>query len=128
MIDVLTQSPPATAAEFLREWHRGASPGSGRADEDVPAFVPAPLREFYAGVRNRQDAIVQGRLIDPAELRLDEGLLTFYVENQAVYFWATEPSAHDPPVWGRVNASDAGWEKEGEPLSRSLCRWRSSRQ
>src|SRR5687767_1395075 len=111
MIDILKRSPPGTAEQFLRAWHGGGSPASPRADEDVREFVPAPLREFYVAVRNRPDAIVQNRLIDPAELRLEDGQLLFYVENQAVYLWATAPSAHDPPVWGRENVPDASWEK-----------------
>jgi hypothetical protein len=120
MIDVLTRSPPGTAAQFLREWHGEGLPASARAAEDVPEFVPAPLREFYVAVGNRPDAIVQNRLIDPSELRLQDGQLLFYVESQAVYLWATEPAAQDPPVWGRENVPDASWEEEGEPLSRFL--------
>jgi hypothetical protein len=119
MIDLLTRSPPGTAVEFLRAWHGGASVPLA-LDVDVPDFVPASLREFYVAVRNWPDAIVQNRLIDPTELRLEDGQFLFYVENQAVYLWATEPAAADPPVWGRENVPHASWEKEGEPLSRFL--------
>jgi hypothetical protein len=120
MIDLLTRSPPGTAVEFLRKWHGGESPASARADQDIPLFVPRPLREFYVAVQNWPDAVVQNRLLDPTELRLEDGRLLFYVENQAVYLWATSPSADDPPVWGRENVPDASWEKEGEQLSRFL--------
>lgn len=47
--------------------------------------MPAPLREFYVALRSWPDAIVQNRLIDASEPRVEDGRILFYVENQATY-------------------------------------------
>jgi hypothetical protein len=54
----------------------------------------------------------QNHLVDPAEV---DGLLGFYVENQAVYRWAYRAGEADPIVWGRYLHEDA-WTAEAERL------------
>jgi hypothetical protein len=61
----------------------------------------------------------QNFLLDPGKLKIRDGLLEFYVENQYCYQWGTLPEADDPSVFGRKSLSDP-WEPEGITLSEHL--------
>lgn len=68
----------------------------------------------------RPSDFVQNTLVwDPTWAR-DGDKYVFYVENQAVYVWATDGDGDDPVVWGRFNKPGEPWLAEQEPLSRFL--------
>jgi hypothetical protein len=52
-------------------------------------------------------------------VREEDGRLLFYLENQAVYRWATLFDGDDPPVFARYETVD-DWEEEGVTLSEHL--------
>ena len=98
---------------FVTAWH-GAS--SERPIAIDPTF-PAPLREFHSLVSGRPRVLVQNSLIEPSELVVEDGRVLFYIENQGVCLWSTEPQGADPPVYFRMNEKGALWRREAEPLS-----------
>ena len=53
------------------------------------------------------------------QLRIEEGHLRFYIENQGAYEWSTLPDGDDPPVFGRYSRKDR-WEQENVTLSEHL--------
>jgi len=57
-------------------------------------------------------------LLAPDDLTLGgDGRLTFYVENQGVYVWATDPRGEDPSVRGRFDEVGEPWIDEEVSLS-----------
>ena len=68
----------------------------------------------------------QNKLVAPEDLErsttwhgleeVDDKVI-FYVENQGVCVWATEPEGDDPPVYRRMNEWNAAWVRESETLS-----------
>ena len=61
----------------------------------------------------------QNFLLAPDQLRIKDGLLEFYVENQYCYQWGTHIGGDDPPVFGRSETTNP-WEQEGIALSEHL--------
>jgi hypothetical protein len=60
-------------------------------------------------------------LLAPIDLDVDgDGKMIFYVENQGVYLWATDPQGEDPVVWGRFNEEGEAWAREEVLLSEFL--------
>jgi hypothetical protein len=97
--------------------------------------MPAPLRLFYDVIQRWPDAIVSNVVLAPPELphlrkeawahtSIDDGRLTFYVENQGVCKWGTSPEEVDEArVW--IRGSTLGgeidtWALEEPPLSAFL--------
>jgi hypothetical protein len=120
LLNTLVPPSASTLTRFLRAWYGDPRSDPGTSEPEVPAFVPDPLRAFYRAADRWPEAVVQNRLLAPDELRCERGRFVFYVENQATYLWATEPSVEDPPVWGVENEPDVRWQKEDERLSRFL--------
>jgi hypothetical protein len=120
LLALRTDSPPQERLRALRafveRWH-----GPGSDDEPPPsgarATVPAPLAELHRIVAGIPRATAQNRLIPAGDLCVEDGRIVFYVERQGASDWATEARGLDPPVWMRLNAPDACWEREEEPLS-----------
>jgi len=103
--------------EFLAAWF-GAP--RERRPEELPALAPKALKDFHSLVASWPGLFIQNQLLGPGELSQAEGRIVFYVENQEVFAWATEPGGGDPPVWGRWNEPGEEWQLEEEPLSRFL--------
>jgi hypothetical protein len=106
---------------LVEYWHGLIRPEDGIPDADLAGLdLPDPLRWWYrwAGRRTR---VMSGQnfLRDPGNLRIKDGLLEFYVENQYCYQWGTLSEGEDPPVFGRENPSDP-WVPEGMTLSEHL--------
>jgi hypothetical protein len=98
---------------FVEEWH-GCSVERPSAAADT---LPPPLVAFHRLAGQVPGLIVQNMLEAPDDPMIDGGHLVFYVENQGVCLWATEPQGEDPPVWWRVNEPGEAWQLEEEPLS-----------
>ena len=82
--------------------------------------MPNPLRRWYRWA-GRRKSILSGQnfLLAPNALRMENGRLFFYHENQGVYLWATLTEGDDPPVFSREDESQP-WEPEGLTLSEHL--------
>jgi hypothetical protein len=102
----------------LTEWHGQHSPDYGFPPEEIGPGIPAPLRDFYEFAGRWPNVVAQNDLLAPDELERTDRLLTFYVENQGVYAWATELEGPDPAVRGTWDGKE--WLPEAEPLSRFL--------
>ena len=102
-------------------WHGLIGPDDGIGKEELAAVdMPAPLRWWYRLAGRRKDIMSgQNMLLEPRKLKMKDGLLNFYGENQWVYEWATMQSGDDPPVYGRWNSTDP-WQSEGAVLSEFL--------
>jgi hypothetical protein len=107
--------------ELVQFWHGPIGPGDGM-DEDQLAGIPMPqpLRWWYRWAGKRHEILSgQNILLEPRELKVDDGRLRFYVENQYVYQWGTLLEGDDPPVFGRYDDGDP-WEVENLRLSEHL--------
>lgn len=107
--------------QLVTYWHGLTRPEDGFREEELEGLaVPRPLRWWY-GWAGRRRTVMSGQniLLDPDQLRVREGLLQFYVENQYCYQWGTLCEGDDPPVFGRENDADP-WEPEGITLSEQL--------
>jgi hypothetical protein len=112
-----------TLRRLIEYWHGPLRPGLGLSDEELQGKpLPRPLRWWYQ-LGGRRDGVMGGQnfLLAPHELTIDdEGRLTFYVENQAVYLWSTLADGDDPPVWGKFGGTDQAWAEEGMRLTEFL--------
>ena len=101
---------------FVERWY-------GPATTPPPEIAPMPrplgaLHEAVAGHR----VFVQNRLVPPDRVQRGEepDKLVFYLENQGVWTWATDPQGEDPPVYVRSNERGAPWQRESDSLSSFL--------
>jgi hypothetical protein len=112
---------------LVEYWHGPIQPEDGWPQAELGAMpLPHPLKWWYGWAGRRKEIMSgQNTLLIPRDpqgyrkLQIEDGLLLFYLENQAVYRWATLPEGHDPPVFGRYETTDA-WEPEGVLLSEHL--------
>jgi hypothetical protein len=120
--------PPVNAEErfwvlrrLVEYWHGPIGPEDGFGGQELEGLaMPHPLWRWYrwAG-RRRSPMRGQNFLLDPDRLRIEDGKLLFYVENQGCYRWGTDVEGDDPPVFGRRETSDP-WDPEGITLSEHL--------
>lgn len=94
---------------FINHWYSPFSEYAGvseaeliRAEERLGIKLPKALREFYLLLGRRKDITSnQNCLLKPDQLLIDNDLLIFYVENQAVVRWGVrlpDMGLDDPPV------------------------------
>jgi hypothetical protein len=89
--------------------------------------LPMPLRWWYRFAGKRPEIMSrQNILFVPRDfknkyrmLRIVNGRLLFYVENQGVYQWSTLQHGADPPVFGRFEGRGR-WAREPMTLSEHL--------
>jgi len=86
--------------------------------------IPTALADYYAAV-GAIDVINRphNRLLEPSELRVEDGMVVFYEENQCVAFWAIrEGDLHlpDPTVYQGLDTT-AGLEWHSEDMT--VSRW-----
>src|SRR5258708_36760232 len=86
--------------------------------------IPTALADYYAAV-GAIDVINRphNRLLGPSELRVEDGMVVFYEENQCVAFWAIrEGDLHlpDPTVYQGLDTT-AGLEWHSEDMT--VSRW-----
>ena len=85
--------------------------------------IPTALAEYYAAV-GAIDVINRphNRLLEPSELRVEDGMVVFYEENQCVAIWAfRERDQHlpDPTVYqGHDTTAGLEWHSEEMTVSR----------
>ncbi len=103
---------------FVQRWY-GATPRVTRARERRRAG-PALLHRVLDLAGQVRPLFKQNHLVRADELVVDDGRVTFLVENQGVCLWATEPEGDDPLVWYRNNDEGEPWIEEAVPLSRFL--------
>lgn len=115
LLELLTDPPDDAIDRFLEAWHGPAARGLRVPAKDAR---PEAIRRLEALAEAWPGTFAQNRLAD-ADLAEDRGKRVFYVENQAVYVWATDGVGADPVVWGRFN-HETRWLAEREPLSRFL--------
>ncbi len=97
---------------FVAAWHEVELPAAS-----APPCGLAMLDELDGLARCVPALLVQNMLVSKEERTTIEGRVVFYVENQGVCEWATEPTGDDPPVWYRECEPGAPWQREAEPLS-----------
>lgn len=106
----LSSGGAGSASRFLTDWYGepATPPGGTQAADD-------PLRHLHELAARWPEAIRQNRLLLPPESR--DGRLVFYVENQGVFEWATEPAAaENARVWGR-EPDESAWAEEEPRLA-----------
>ncbi len=101
---------------FCERWH-GCSANAPPLETSCTA--PGPLRALY-GLIQGHVVCVQNHLLAPDKVEVEEGRLVFYVENQGVCSWATEPDGDDPPVFVRLDGRGNPWKLESDSLSAFL--------
>jgi hypothetical protein len=104
-------------------WHGPLGPGDSLTPGELEGKpLPVPLRRWFELAGRRTEILSwQNQLLGPDELKpVDDGRLLFYVENEGVYLWSTDPAGNDPPVWGRFNEPGEPWTPEGMTLSEFL--------
>jgi hypothetical protein len=128
---------PTTVSERLdvlrtlvEYWHGPIQPTDGWPAEELSVLrLPYPLKWWYGWAGRCRD-IMSGQNFLPApkdpthpywELQSEDDKLLFYLENQAVYRWATLFEGDDPPVFGRYETRDP-WQPERITLSEHLIR------
>jgi hypothetical protein len=117
----------AILQELIEFWHGPIRPEDGMTDAEMTSqLLPLPLRWWYRFAGKRSEIMSgQNILFVPRDfqnkhrmLRIMNGRLFFYVENQGVYQWSTQLEGDDPPVFGRYEGRGR-WAKEGVTLVRS---------
>lgn len=114
--------------QLVNFWHGPMRPEDGMTDAEMTSQpLPLPLRFWYRWA-GRRTAVMTGQniLFVPCDfqnrhrmLRVANGRLLFYVENQGVYQWSTLQYGDDPPVFGRHDGRGR-WASEGIALSEHL--------
>lgn len=113
---------------LVNYWHGPIRPEDGMSEADLGGLpLPMPLRWWYRWAGKRSEILGrQNRLLVPRDferrynmLRINNGRLCFYDENQGVYQWATERTGEDPPVFGRYEGKGR-WANERTTLSEHL--------
>jgi hypothetical protein len=122
----------ADRMEVLRQlveyWYGAVGPDDGFDEAELNGIrMPMVLRDWYRWAGKRPEIMGgQNYLLAPRNnekghggLRIKDGRLVFYVENQCVYQWSTMDEGEDPPVFGRYEDSDP-WLPEGTTVSEHL--------
>jgi hypothetical protein len=113
---------------LVNYWHGPIRPEDGMSDAEIGGLpLPMPLRWWYRWAGKRWEILGrQNRLLVPRDferrygmLRINNGRLCFYDENQGVYAWSTLRDGDDPPVFGRYEGKGR-WAKERTTLSEHL--------
>jgi hypothetical protein len=101
---------------FLTEWY-----GPPKVLVTVrPGPQPVALRQWYAGVEAWDRPLAtQNRILDSDSLYVNSGRTVFYVENQAVWLWASGDGGN-PVVFDRENTDGCGWKASDERLEQFL--------
>jgi hypothetical protein len=123
-----TQVRFATLQAVVEYWHGKIVADDGLPDAALDGTrMPLVLKQWYRWAGRRTDILSgQNFLLAPDRLRIEDGRLFFYQENQYCYLWATLPEGNDPPVFGREDERDA-WQPEGMLLSEHLILPRCSK-
>jgi hypothetical protein len=106
--------------KLVAYWYGPIRPEDGFSEQELEGLsMPHPLR-WYQWAGRRSDIMSgQNFLLAPDQLRIKDGLLEFYAENQYCYQWGTNIGGDDPPVFGRAETSNP-WAQEGIVLSEHL--------
>jgi len=114
--------------QLVNYWHGPIRPEDAMSEADLGGLpLPMPLRWWYRWAGKRSEILGrQNRLLVPRDfehrynmLRINNGRLCFYDENQGVYQWSTERTGDDPPVFGRYEGKGR-WAYERTTLSEHL--------
>ncbi|HJT32142.1 MAG TPA: hypothetical protein VJ783_08865, partial [Pirellulales bacterium] len=117
----------AILERLVNYWHGPIRPEDAISEADLGGLpLPMPLRWWYRWTGKRSEILGrQNRLLVPRDferrynmLRINNGRLCFYDENQGVYQWSTDRTGDDPPVFGR-------YEGKGRWSARLFSRHRS---
>ncbi len=113
---------------LISQWYRPLSSQDGVAAKELDLAeaslgikLPIALREWYELAGNRQDVwCVQDELVAPALLKIRDGVLVFYVENQSVVRWGIPEESlrlDDPPAVIESMDQSNHWIQENGQLS-----------
>jgi hypothetical protein len=114
--------------QLVNYWHGPIRPEDGMTDAEIGGLpLPMPLHWWYRWAGKRSEILGrQNRLLVPRDfehrynmLRINNGRLCFYDENQGVYQWSTLRTGDDPPVFGRYEGKGR-WGDERTRLSEHL--------
>jgi hypothetical protein len=117
LVDLLREPPDDAIVRFLEAWH---GPATGQAGQPSRSTLPEAVRQLESLAQRWPNAFAQNSLAADPDWARDGDKRVFYIENQAVYLWATNGVGDDPVVWGRFNGGSDRWFAEREPLSRFL--------
>lgn len=89
------------------------------AERRLGRALPAVLVAHYLAHGRRSFQRAHDRLLPPSGLRVEDGRLLFYAENQSVFHWAIEldPASDDPPVVQSVDDGLTDWFDDHDRLS-----------
>ncbi|SDG42657.1 hypothetical protein SAMN05216553_10814 [Lentzea fradiae] len=104
---------------FAESWEEPLEPADGwsrrdlaEAEDRLGVPIPEALREALSLFGKRPDLTSnQDRLLMPAELRLDGGVLVFRDENQWVASWGAATAGDDPEVLVKLDLADRSLER-----------------
>lgn len=102
----------AALRAFVEAWHEVTLPAAPARPSGLEML--AMLDDL---MRRTPHLVVQNTVLPVEDRTPIEGRVIFYMENQGVCEWATEPTGDDPPVWYRECEPGAPWQREAEPLS-----------
>lgn len=108
----------SSVAQFLATWY-----GPADRPSTVPAgaeALPPPLQAWYAAAGSYTRPVTfHNTVLAPDEVEEDDGKLVFWLEQQGVYEWATDPG-DDPRVYERQPIDGEPWHPSGVRLSEFL--------
>lgn len=121
LISALSQKPSAALGDFVRAWYDEPNL-ERRSFMRVGANAPTPLMRWYALAEMYNNQLTaQNSFRRPGSLAVEQGMVTFYVENQGVWLWSfLVDDSDDPIVFERENEDHIGWSSTGTPLSQFL--------
>jgi len=115
---------------LVEYWNGPIAKSDGYSEAELAGLdLPDVLRWWYQWAGKRTD-ILSGqnylysgqhsyRGLDQLSVD-DDGLLTFYIENQGCNFWATPTRGEDPAIYMQENGISSSWQMEQVRMSEHL--------
>ncbi|MCC3769753.1 hypothetical protein [Streptomyces sp. UNOC14_S4] len=103
---------------FLRQWY-GEPTSPGADTGGAQRSIPGELTEWH-GVAAQWDGVItpQNYAIPLQDLKIEDGKVPFWAENQGTRLWAFDPEDRGHAVYEREPGEDPGpWLPVGEKLS-----------
>ena len=123
-----TEDRLAVLRTLVEYWHGPIHEEDGIPDDDLCGLaLPGALFWWYRWAGRRPKIMSgQNHLCMPPHgprgdwpIKIIDGKLQFYIENQSCYFWSTIASGDDPAVFGRGSMNEP-WQPEALCLSEHL--------
>jgi hypothetical protein len=102
---------------FLRRWY-GTNAASRRTTRLQSDRIPRELVDWHDAVASTGVAVTFHNIpVEPSELACsDDGMMIFWVENQAGYYWSVNPADEQRSVFVTTDPTEDSWRATGESL------------